>query len=161
MKVSGPMTADVVVIDGQMTLIEAAKMMQEKDIHHLPVVENEELLGLLSEREIQAAFQTSDGDLAYGLKTSQLAKDHLTQAITVNDDADLLEVVEKLVQAGAGAAIVISKDKIAGIITETDTLCVLVKALKEMDQEKREELDRFATKLGIGRVLDMISHAGI
>ncbi len=54
--VSGAMTVDVVVISPDATLGDAAELMIEKKIGCLPVVENGELVGMLTETDFVAAF---------------------------------------------------------------------------------------------------------
>lgn len=52
MRVSEAMTADVVLVDPDRTIQEAAQMMGEHDIGALPVSKNDRLVGMITDRDI-------------------------------------------------------------------------------------------------------------
>lgn len=55
------MTSDVVTIPPEATLKEAAGIMASKWIRHLPVVEGERVIGMVSQRDLVGVFATALG----------------------------------------------------------------------------------------------------
>ncbi|GAB4432891.1 MAG: CBS domain-containing protein [bacterium] len=55
-KVSDIMTADVTTIDESISIKDAATVMLEKDIHHLPVVEAKKPVGVVTKKCLLLAF---------------------------------------------------------------------------------------------------------
>ncbi len=56
MKVAAAMTADPLIVSPEHTLVGAAKMLQTYRINSLPVVDNGELVGIISVTDILKAF---------------------------------------------------------------------------------------------------------
>lgn len=69
------MSKDVVVVGARTTLHEAARMMAASWIRHLPVVEDGQLLGVVSQRDLVGVFAALDPDPA-GI---ELASDELVR----------------------------------------------------------------------------------
>ncbi|MGD8545540.1 MAG: CBS domain-containing protein [Candidatus Bathyarchaeota archaeon] len=55
-KIEEIMSKPVRTINGDMAVIEAIRVMQKNDIRHLPVIEKEELVGIVTQRDLLRAL---------------------------------------------------------------------------------------------------------
>lgn len=133
------------VIEPGASVREALELMRELEIRHLPVVEDDELKGLVSERDLQAAQAKSRN-----IPVSELMK---TELYAVGPDASLAEVVGMMADQKLGSALVVSpSDEVLGIFTTIDALRLLHEMLTE--EESEFTLDEFYedwTELGAAR----------
>ena len=118
-------------VDVNQPLQDALDMMTEQGFHHLPVTENTNLVGVLSERDLRflnSPFSNATpDDVLY-------VKDVYTCRAFVVDIHDALEsVLDSMVSAGVTTALVTKNGKLAGILTPNDInrkLAELIRKLK-------------------------------
>ena len=79
MSVKDFMTKELVVVDPQTKIFDAVDLMKKYEIHRLPVVENNSLIGLITEGTIQAAMPSQATSL------SVFEINYLLNKTTVND----------------------------------------------------------------------------
>lgn len=120
------MTPDPVIIDGGLTVNDAATRMFHIHARHLPVYSGGHLVGILSDRDI-ARISAVD-DIEGGRKQT------VEQACTPNPfvcspDASLVEVTHYLARRKIGAALVMEGGKLLGMFTVIDALHALVRLL--------------------------------
>lgn len=105
-------------------LKEAYQMMKDHGIRHLPVMDDEEIVGIVSERDILAN---------YGKPWSEdmRVKSVMSNSILfAHSNDDLGDVAFRLSSEKKGSAIILSeKDELYGIFTTTDALNALVEIL--------------------------------
>ncbi|MEL6341082.1 MAG: CBS domain-containing protein [Myxococcota bacterium] len=104
---------------------EAAQTMRELDIRHLPVVEGETIVGLLSRRELDIVGLL--GGLMDQLQVGQLCT---RNPYVVDVSARLDTVVEEMSRRKIGSALVLQDGKLAGILTTTDVCRILAETLR-------------------------------
>jgi acetoin utilization protein AcuB len=115
------MTPQPVTIGRDQTLETAHAMMREHHCRHLPVLEHGELVGLLSLRDLYFLETLAGVDLA-----SDKVEDAMSQeAYAVTPDAPLGDVCAHMARHKLGCAVVLERDRVAGIFTATDALRVL------------------------------------
>ncbi len=115
------MTRSVHTIGASLTLADAARMMKKHKIRHLPVLEGNALVGLLSDRDVQVLSSVSELD-----PSCILVEDAMTQAPwTVLPTTPLLEVATHMARKKLGSAVVLENDKVVGVFTTTDGMRVL------------------------------------
>lgn len=128
MRVRDYMSPAPVTIDTGADYKEAFAIMQDKGLHHLPVLDrSEQIVGILALRDLQIAAQhfheapVEVGDVMH------------TPVTTIAPDADLIDAVDRLVSQGIGCLPVFeeAQNRLVGIITEKDML----RALKELLQQ--------------------------
>lgn len=113
------------VIEPGASVKEAYDLMRELEIRHLPVVENGELKGLVSERDLHP-----EG------KTTRISAVMKTDLYAVAPDAPLSEVVGAMLDRKLGSALVVSPDKeVIGIFTTIDALGILYEMLDQDGEE--------------------------
>jgi CBS domain-containing protein len=124
-KVSDHMTANIFRVSPDELIRSAWHLMRRKKIRHLVVMENEILQGILSDRDLLAAITWN----AAGPNGIPNHVRHImtTQVATIEPDASLAEAAERMLDWKIGALPVTDRDYLAGIITETDLLQILVR----------------------------------
>lgn len=113
---------------GKMESVESAsKVMQEKNIRHLPVVDEGRLVGLLSYTDVVGALPSKVSMLekreATYLFSMVKVKDALPQhqqVITINADACIEEAALLMRSYKIGSLPVLEEGKLVGILTEED-----------------------------------------
>ena len=115
------MTCEPLTIGGGMTLADAAQLMRGRNIRHLPVVTDDRVVGLISERDLHVAktLRSLNHDKAtVGLVMS-------TPALTVPPDTRLSDVAARMIDRKVGSAIVVHEGRVVGIFTSHDALLAL------------------------------------
>jgi CBS domain-containing protein len=120
------MTANMYVIsnltflDPSSTVYDAYEKMKKDQIHHIPVVENGEAIGIISDRDLQ--FVTLSGN-SQEIK----CKDIMTEApLSVSTATPLAEVASMMIGKKVNSVLINnSEGKVVGIFTSTDALKLL------------------------------------
>ena len=118
MKLSEIMTRDVVVMQPDDSLQSAAKKMRDRNIGFLPVCDGEELIGVISDRDITIRA------LADGMDVNiMLGRDLMTvPAIYCFDDQDVSEAAKIMEENQIRRLVVLSRDekRLVGVISLGD-----------------------------------------
>jgi acetoin utilization protein AcuB len=119
------MTRSPHTINFDVTVALAREIMQEKNVRHLPVVQDGKLVGLLSERNVKAVLLSPEGE-------KFLVKDVMTpDAFVVSESADLSQVLDEMAQERYGSAIIQDEQgNVTGIFTTVDACRCLSNVLK-------------------------------
>lgn len=134
MKVRKIMHAEVITIQADEPLIRAVELTSAEHIRHLPVLDGEKLVGILSTKDIRHA---SPSPLVEGSQGEYHAVFHETPVsrimrrcpITAGPDASLAQVVRLLVENKIGAVPIVEGAKLVGIVSELDVLKVFMGVL--------------------------------
>ncbi len=112
------------------SLLEAARLMVDHQVRHLPVVENDEVVGMLSDRDIRTVAgdpvqfaQSVSGEGAQLLTV----RDAMTPVpLTIHPERPLRDLATELADEKVGAVPVINTDgKLVGIVSYVDALRAL------------------------------------
>lgn len=123
----------VVTIGTGESLDKALELMQENGIRHLPVVQHEKVVGIISERDILTHIGKDWGKM---LKIEDIMNDSV---LSVYQHDNLGEVAFQLSSQKKGSAIVLDTDgNLHGIFTTTDALNALVEILFPMANSKSD-----------------------
>jgi acetoin utilization protein AcuB len=136
------MTQDVITVPPQEKIIDAFELMQGRGIHHLPVVEDGELKGLVTDRDIRLALIPSPlstpEDRMYHLGALERVDEIMaTDLITVAPTTTIEEAAKLMAQYKIGAVPVVGQGKLVGILTETDILSVFIEMLETIQASSR------------------------
>jgi CBS domain-containing protein len=105
-------------VDLRATVDHAREFMREHRIHHLPVTENGQLVGLVSDRDIKLVLGP---DFAYPPEKSVTVGDVMVRdAYIVDLNTRLDEVLEHMSGHQLGSALVTREGRLAGVFTTTD-----------------------------------------
>jgi CBS domain-containing protein len=135
------MTSPAVVVTPDTTLPVANSLMKEKRIRHLPVVENGRLVGIVSrgdlrEASISASINADQYELHFMLNRLTVGKLMTRKVFTVTPDAFLVHAAELMTTNKiAGLPVVDPDGAVVGIITESDLLKMLVRKLREAEEQ--------------------------
>ena len=118
MKLSEIMTRDVVVLQPDDSLQSAAKKMRDRNIGFLPVCDGEELIGVISDRDITIRA------LADGMDVNiMLGRDLMTvPAIYCFDDQDISEAAKIMEENQIRRLVVLSREdrRLVGVVSLGD-----------------------------------------
>ncbi|MCP4767565.1 MAG: CBS domain-containing protein [Gammaproteobacteria bacterium] len=108
---------------------EAFDIMQEKDLHHIPVVnESNAVVGLITRRDLQIAamhFKEASVDVSEVMHSP---------VVTISPGERLSEAAKQMIDNRIGGLPVLdSNGQIVGILTETDLLRALIDQLGKED----------------------------
>ncbi len=99
----------------------ALSYMLEHDIRHLPVLKGGEVVGIVSERDLQFLFAFSDVNQDNVTVEEAMSPD----VYCTDQQTSLKEVVTTMADSKIGSAIVMSGHDVAGIFTTVDALRIL------------------------------------
>lgn len=162
------MTREVFSVSSKDALVDAAQLMSDTGCRHLPVIDNKRLIGILSDRDVQRAVTVAMEDpedhspAAFGLDPSISVGDYMsTPVTTVTLDASLIDVIDRMVDEKIGAVVVMQNQEVVGIITETDLMKILRSILNHGLETPHFAWDQVSLKMGLGKVADFLSQAGL
>nr|WP_321259756.1 CBS domain-containing protein [uncultured Pseudodesulfovibrio sp.] len=133
MLVANWMTKDVVTISSDRSMMKASKVMKDKSISRVPVVDGDgKIVGIISDRDIKDASPskatTLDMHELYYLLSEIKIQDIMTKKpMTIRSDETVEKAAVLMLEGNFGGLPVIDEDdKVVGIITDTDIFKVLV-----------------------------------
>ena len=127
------MTAAPHTIEPAQTLAEAHRMMRANGIRHLPVVDGEALVGLVSLGDLHL-FETLDG---IDPEVIPVREAMVTPVYSVAPDTKVRESAMHMAQHKYGSAVVVEGGKVVGIFTAIDGLVGLSLLLEQLRQASR------------------------
>ncbi|MEL0636676.1 MULTISPECIES: CBS domain-containing protein [Marinomonas] len=128
MKAQDIMVRDVICVNIDARLPEVKAVMQKNGFHHLPVIENDILVGIISDRDLLrmiSPFIDSLSEQQRDLETLNHAAHQIMtrQPIAVKADSPIEKIVNWMMQASISCIPVIDEDQhVLGIITWRDLL---------------------------------------
>jgi acetoin utilization protein AcuB len=129
------MTSPVIVISPDTPLEEALRIMDVMCIRRVPVVEGDELVGIISLRDVQEALKDLEEHCENGETPGGMVADAMTtEVFTISPNAPIGRAAEIMLQEKIAALPVIEPGgKLIGIITESDIFEVVVRLWKGED----------------------------
>lgn len=124
------MTTDLKTVPPDLNVWSALAIMNQGDIRHLLVMDNDRLVGVLSNRDYRRILEQArpDGSVQhirdYSVGQIMTRKEHL---VTVGPDTPLLAVAERIVSRRIGCVPVVdSSDRPIGMLTQKDVMAALI-----------------------------------
>ncbi len=155
MKVKDVMTKKVVFVSSADRITDVIELMKKHKLTGVPVVENEKVVGILTdgdiiraldipdlpsedlspppfdfiERVIRIKMEEWDVERALGVWKDGIVKDIMTKpAVTINENADIEEAADLMLEKNVHRLPVVNNDgKLVGIVTRHDLLKVLTR----------------------------------
>ena len=127
MQVREIMSKDIEVVDRNDNLRTVEERMVTKQLRHLPVLEQGEVVGMVTQRDLFKAAMSST--MGYGEKAQQAylqsvrVKEIMTYpVVTVSPDTSVAAAAEMMINKSLGCLPVVDDRQLIGIVTKTDLL---------------------------------------
>jgi acetoin utilization protein AcuB len=126
------MATKPIIIDENISIMKACQLMKEYSIRRIPVVKQDRIVGIVSDRDIKDAAPSKtasmdDHNLYYLLSETRI-KDIMTRhplTLRENDSVEKAAVI-MLENRISGLPVVNDQDQVVGMITQTDIFKVMV-----------------------------------
>jgi acetoin utilization protein AcuB len=132
------MTPNPITVTVGATVADAAALLRDLEIRHLPVVDNGALVGMLSDRDLKGVdllglLDVEDTDAIRAQLATPVIHLMSPEVVYVDPETDLGEVVAAMIETKVGAIPVIepATREVVGIVSYIDLLRVLLDALDE------------------------------
>jgi acetoin utilization protein AcuB len=130
MNVTKLMTKKVISVRALDSVETAVQLLNRRGVRHLLVMDRGRLQGIISDRDIKRAMDTaksnkrimSVGGLYFLLEPILVEEVMTTEVLTILPTTSVYEAAKIMVGRRFGALPVMQKNKVVGIITETDLL---------------------------------------
>ncbi|WP_207941095.1 hypothetical protein DOK78_001349 [Enterococcus sp. DIV2402] len=132
MSVSDFMTTDLVTVTPDTPIFDAVDLMKKHDIHRLPVLENNQLVGLITEGIIQEAMPSKATSLSvyevnYLLNKTTVRDVMIKDIETISPEALLEDGIAIMRSKNIGVLPVVEGPNLLGIITNNDIFDAFLK----------------------------------
>jgi CBS domain-containing protein len=130
------MTNAVITISPHTLLSNAHQIMKENGIRRLPVIDNDQLVGIITIGDVREASPSdattlSIWELNYLWAQLTVEKVMTRQVITIRQGAPMIDAAELMLEHKiAGLPVLDENDKLVGMLTESDIFRMLVKSRK-------------------------------
>jgi len=127
MQVREIMSKDIEVVDRNDNLRTVEERMATKQLRHLPVLEQGEVVGIVTQRDLFKATMSST--MGYGEKAQQaylqsvrVKEIMIYPVVTITQDTSVAAAAEMMINKGIGCLPVVDDHQLIGIVTKTDLL---------------------------------------
>lgn len=142
------MTKNLITVSPEDTMLLAYQLMYQKNIRHLPVFDGKNLIGLLSDRDVQRAMIVNHPEEINGeifLRATWKVKEFMSCPIfSVLESMSLKSVIEEIIHMKI-SAILVQNEKLeyVGIVTTEDILGEFLKVLSKEEEMAQKPLSFF------------------
>ena len=154
--VKDSMTREVVALPPQSTAGEALALCRERRIRHLPVLADDRLVGIVSDRDLRSATPAlGDPARAEALGRILVHEVMAREVATAHPDDPIEEVANAMRERKIGCLPVIEDDALVGIVTSSDVMEALVYLMGAHEPGNRLEVvmpDRPGTLAGVAGI---------
>jgi acetoin utilization protein AcuB len=159
MLVQDVMQRGVVVVNPDTPLSEAMRLLQRRGIRHLPVLDQGNLVGIVSDRDVKAAV----GAGALSARGAEpRARDVMTRAVvTIAPMFPVEEAARIMVTKKISALPVTEGDRLLGIVTETDVLDLFVRAMGVTEPSSRLDVTLGDQPHALDQVVHAVEASGV
>ncbi|WP_049971857.1 CBS domain-containing protein [Haladaptatus cibarius] len=137
MTVSDIAATDVVTATEDATLAEIVQMMGDESVGCVPIVNNDEPVGIVTDRKI--ALSLADDGNASNRAVSEIMTRDLT---TIESDANVHDAVEQMEDAEIRRLPVVESGQLTGLVTLDDVLVAVADELDEVADVIEEQSPR-------------------
>ena len=109
----------------------ALKLMSEHKIHHLAVMDGDDLQGIITDRDIELVLDVK----LEGVKSDSITVQDIMfeEPYIVDVDESLVNVLERFSKHHIGSALVTDNDQLVGIFSASDACKELLKRIRHED----------------------------
>lgn len=131
-RVKNYMSDEVVTVDPETSLLEAHRLMGIKRIRSLPVVNDSELVGIVTRTDLMNSDPSrlvshNNQELSLKILTQDVEKVMTRNVLTIDQDQEIVEAARLMLENKIHVLPAVDKDqKMVGIITESDLFLMVV-----------------------------------
>jgi len=153
---------DLATVTPKASLGEVLRILNRNEVRHVPVVEDERLVGIISDRDIKAALALSlgpGGEPIHRMAGQIMTRDPETIAPMVAVEAAARIMVTKRISALP----VTEQGRLTGIVTETDLLRLLSHAMGALEPSSRVDVivPGAGSAVSVSDVISLVEATGI
>ncbi len=153
MRIRDVMTKNPITVNSETLVLDAQKIMKENNIRRLPVVDKGNLVGIVTQHDLlqaspSPATSLSIHELNYLLAKMKVKEVMKKNPFTLSPDTPFEEALRIGQDRKIGSFPVMDKGKLIGIITESDTVRFLTRALGLREEGSRVTIEGLGAKLG-------------
>ncbi len=154
MSVKDFMTENLVTVAPNTKIFDAVDLMKKYDIHRLPVIDNDKLVGLITEGTIQEALPSKATSLSvhevnYLLNKTVVSDVMIKDVKTIAPDKELEDGIYLMRQNKINVLPVLDEEKLVGIITNNDIFDAFLKLTGYYEGGTRVQLKILEDKKGV------------
>jgi CBS domain-containing protein len=123
------MTSNPAIVQADAAVVEAARIMSQENIGIVPVVENDRLVGTLTDRDV-AVRVVAEGRDPQSTTVREIAS---TDLVTVEPEQDLSDALQLMARHQVRRLPVVENDRLVGIVAQADVA-------RESDDKQTGEL---------------------
>ncbi len=135
------MTEDPRSIDASASVVEAAQLMREQHIGSLPITDDDQLVGMITDRDITTRVVAEAADP----QMTSVGEVYSRDLISVEPDKDLAEALQLMARHQVRRLPVVEDGRLVGIVAQADIALrenetktgELVEAISEPSEEER------------------------
>jgi acetoin utilization protein AcuB len=156
----------VVTVSPATSVAEAVLLAQARGIRHLPVVEDDTLLGIVSDRDLKRAMPSSAAmprvAEAQAFLDEVPVKDIMTRTVRTTGPMFPVEEAARVMASEKISALPVTEGgRLIGIVTETDVLDLFVRAMGAHEPSSRMDVELPARPGALTDVVQAIEAAGV
>lgn len=136
-KIKDWMTAEVITVEPDTSLIDADQIMREHGVRRLPVVKNGKVVGIVTKGDVREASPSdatilSIWEVNYLIAKLKVQRVMTKDVLTIKPEADIIDAAEIMLNKKvSGLPVVDDNNRLLGIVTESDIFRMLVKTRLE------------------------------
>ncbi len=132
------MSTNLITVTPSATLAEARTLMHENRIHHIPVIEGDAIVGLVTLTNVLAATDSFLRDDSSRIHANEIGilDAMVTDVATVDINASLRHAALFMEKHSIGCLPVLDDEKLVGIITDTDFVAVAINLLEQIEESE-------------------------
>ena len=166
MPVKDFMTKKVVYVSPDTTVAHAADMMRDQGLRLLPVIENDKLVGLVTEGTMAEASPSKATSLSiyemnYLLNKTKIRDVMIKNVVTVSQYARLEDAIYLMMKHHVGVLPVVDNEQVYGIITDKDVFKAFLEVAGYGEEGVRVEILTDDTVGILAKVVDTISEENL
>ena len=153
MRIRDVMTKNPITVDSESLVLDAQRIMRENNIRRLPVVDKGNLVGIVTQHDLlqaspSPATSLSIHELNYLLAKMKVKEVMKKNPITLSPDTPFEEALRFGQDKKIGSFPIMDKGKLVGIITESDIVRFLTRALGLREEGSRVTIEGLGGKFG-------------
>ena len=135
------MTPNPITIEASVSVAKAQRLMREHGVHHLPVLSDSKLVGIITFSDILEAFSFDNSrqnpfEVNYTIAVLTVDELMTPDPVTIAPDDTVLEAADLMFQHDIGSLPVVEDSELVGIITNTDIFHLVVRMLAEREGDR-------------------------